>query len=108
MASTIPVEIVVDQIDGLQQLMDENQRAVRFDVYEVYDTVGKTHMEKDTGRITPYSITHRFAHPVPKGTPVKLRTTLTEDGVLTADVEDFQTEKRTTSKCFTMHNTLSD
>lgn len=88
--------------------LDENQRAVRFDVYEVYDTVGKTHMEKDTGRITPYSITHRFVHPVPKGTPVKLRTTLTEDGVLTAEVEDFQVEKRTTAKCFTMHNTLSE
>lgn len=88
--------------------LDENQSSVKFSVYEVPNTNNKVHMKLDEGRITAYSITHHFQTRVPKGTSVKLSTTLTEDGVLTMTVEDFQKQKQITNKTFTMNNTLSD
>lgn len=89
------------------QTLDEDQRAVRFNVYEVSDTTGRVHMDMNSGRITAYSVTHRFSTRVPKGTSVRLTTTLSEDGVLITKVEDFRPEKRITEKLFTMTNTLS-
>lgn len=88
--------------------LDDNQSSVKFCVYEVPSTDGDIHVKMDQGRMTAYSITHRFATRVPKGTKVKLSTTLTEDGVLTMTVEDFQRQKQITNKTFTMNNTLSD
>ena len=87
--------------------LDANQAAVKFSVYEVADTGSSTHLRLENGRVTTYSITHDFYSRVPRDTPVKLTTTLTEDGVLTMKVEDFQPQKRETEKVFTMTNTRS-
>lgn len=86
---------------------DNNQFAVKFSVYEIPNTGKAIHMKQDQGRLTAYSITHRFDSQVPKGTKVKLTTTLTEDGILTMSVEDFQPQKRVTEKTITMNNTCS-
>lgn len=85
--------------------LDENQRAVQFCVYEVPNAAANAHIDMERGRMTAYSITHQFASCVPKGTPVGLTTTLTEDGILKMAVEDFQRQKKTTEKTFTMNNT---
>ena len=89
------------------ETLDENQLAVKFSVYEIPNTGKNTHMSLDQGRLTAYSITHKFETRVPKGTPVRLTTTLSEDGVLTMSVEDFQPQKRVTNKTITMNNTCS-
>ena len=101
-AAELPMTVTADFLT-----MDENQASVGFSVYEVPNTEGKTHMKMDSGRITTYRISHRFAQRVPRETPVRLSTTLTEDGVLNMTVEDFQPDKRTTEKTFTMNNTIS-
>ena len=88
--------------------LDENQLAVKFSFYEVPNSAGNIHVDKELGRLTAYSITHKFASRVPKDTPVKLTTTLTEDGVLNMTVEDFQRQKLITEKTFTMNNTQSE
>lgn len=95
-------------VDANFVTLDANQASVKFSVYEVPNTDDKIHMKLDQGRITAYSITHQFHSRVPKDSPVKLSTTLTEDGVLTMTVEDFRPEKQISNKTFTMNNTLSD
>ncbi len=87
--------------------LDADQAAVKFSVYEVADTGGSTHLRMDSGRVTAYSITHSFYTRVPRETAIRLTTTLTEDGVLTMKVEDFQPQKQVTEKVFTMTNTRS-
>ena len=86
---------------------NDGQLAVKFSVYEVPSAPEGAHLKMEQGRITEYSITHKFAQRVPKDTPVTLHTTLTEDGVLQMTVEDFLPEKRQTPKTFYMNNTTS-
>lgn len=102
-AADLPMTVKADFVT-----MDANQASVRFTVYEVPNTDKKTHMKMEAGRVTAYSISHKFATRVPKDTPVKLTTTLTEDGVLDMTVEDFRVDQRITHKVFTMNNTISN
>ncbi len=86
----------------------EGQTTVLFRVYEVYDTdENAVHIELDHGRMTSYCITHHFKEAVPKGTPIRLTITLTEDGVLNAMVEDFMHDKHVYRETFMLNGTVS-
>ncbi len=89
--------------------LNENQNCAQFKIYEVYDVKeGDIHLDLVRGRLTSYSITHNFKTNVPRNTPIKLTVTLTENGVLTAMVEDFLPDKHVYRETFTLNGTASN
>ncbi len=89
------------------QTRDANQWAVAFSVYEIDSGEEGEHIQIGSGRTTQFKIKHQFGGAVPRETPIRLTTTLTEDGVLNMKVEDFQADKKVTSETFNMNNTQS-
>ncbi len=70
-----------------------NQTGIQVPVYEVKDAKlnDKIDYNKDLENSQyrqKYSIAHKFGKPVPKSTPIKFTTTLTENGTLSIEVDD--------------------
>lgn len=86
----------------------DNQSAVRFDVYEISSEEQNAMLDKSQGkRIQEYTLQHKFGKAVPKGTAVELTTSLTEDGLLTMEVDDLGVSGEKTRKTFSLTNNIA-
>lgn len=72
--------------------------SVALQVYEVDDSSDKTTYELNEGKKTEYEIRHYFGRTLPKETPFDFTIDLTEDGILTMEIDDRgKSEKRKTT-----------